>query len=41
MEKLSEYKIGDKVDITYKVKQGSSYRERTVTVTLTEKPEFG
>ena len=40
VEKLKEYKIGDKVDITYKSKSGSSYREKTVTVKLTEKPEF-
>ncbi len=40
LDRLSEYKIGDKVDITYKVKNGSSYREKTVTVKLTEKPEF-
>ena len=40
VETLKEYKIGDKVDITYKSKSDSSYREKTVTVTLTEKPEF-
>ena len=40
IDKLGEYKIGEKVDITYKSKSGNSYREKTVTVKLTEKPEF-
>ena len=37
-ERISTYRKGEKVQITYETLEGEDYVEKSVTVTLTDKP---